>query len=223
MDIVHKASASNHVSEHTRKKLDYCDKHVQTDCKNDHSTSKVLGHVTRHSIKTSDCYKLLDSCPILFNNSIHKENKQSKSLIQCEVCVKNDECEREEQQSKKIKPHMSVLKNDLILTFGMVRNRGHILKLFQCTLYHPSHTFHTLLHVADFPKSTRLLTNAHVLVQRSLRCAQGIHCKYVNLYPGSYVSTCANNMLPLGLFYKQHVYCADIFLGMSYKIYLSTC
>ena len=31
-------------------KLNDCDKHVQTDCKNDHSTSKVLGHVTRHSI-----------------------------------------------------------------------------------------------------------------------------------------------------------------------------
>ena len=31
-------------------KLGDCDKHVQTDCKNDHSTSKVLGHVTRQSI-----------------------------------------------------------------------------------------------------------------------------------------------------------------------------
>ena len=25
-------------------KLDDCDKHIQTDCENDHSTSKVLGH-----------------------------------------------------------------------------------------------------------------------------------------------------------------------------------
>ena len=38
------------VSEYTDMKLDDCDKHVRTDCKNDHSTSKVLGHVTRHSI-----------------------------------------------------------------------------------------------------------------------------------------------------------------------------
>ena len=30
-------------------KLDDCDKHVWTDCKNDHSTSKVLGHVTGQS------------------------------------------------------------------------------------------------------------------------------------------------------------------------------
>ena len=27
----------------------------------------------------------------------------------------------------------------------------------------------------------RLLTNPHVLVQRSLRCARGIHCEYVHL------------------------------------------
>ena len=38
------------VSEYTGIKLDNCDKHVLTDCKNDHSTSKMLGHVTRHSI-----------------------------------------------------------------------------------------------------------------------------------------------------------------------------
>ena len=37
-------------SEYTDIKLDDCDKHVQTDFKNDHSTSKVLGHVTTHSI-----------------------------------------------------------------------------------------------------------------------------------------------------------------------------
>ena len=34
----------------TDTKLDDYDKHVQTDCKNNHSTSKVLGHVTTHSI-----------------------------------------------------------------------------------------------------------------------------------------------------------------------------
>ena len=31
-------------------KLDECDEDVRTDCKNDHLTSKVLGHVTRHSV-----------------------------------------------------------------------------------------------------------------------------------------------------------------------------
>ena len=32
------------VSKCTDIKLDDCDKHVKTDCKNDHSTSAVLGH-----------------------------------------------------------------------------------------------------------------------------------------------------------------------------------
>ena len=35
------------VSEYTDIKLDDCDKHVQTDCKNDHSTSEALGHSDR--------------------------------------------------------------------------------------------------------------------------------------------------------------------------------
>ena len=92
----------------------------------------------------------------------------------------------EEQCLAKQRKHMFVLRIDHILVFGADQNRRHILELFQCTLCHPSHTFHTLLHMADRICHANK-RNAHVLVQRSLRCAWGIHCEYVNLcsYPES--------------------------------------
>ena len=47
---------------------------------------------------------------------------------------------------------------------------------------HSFHTFHTLLHMhgPTCPKARATPTNyLHMLVQRSLRCARGIHCKHV--------------------------------------------
>ena len=54
-------------------------------------------------------------------------------------------------------------------------------RLFQCC--HPSHTVNTCSTWSTVPKAcvTRTNSNAHVLVQRLLRWAGGMHCEYVHL------------------------------------------
>ena len=47
-----------------------------------------------------------------------------------EVRVKNKECEREKQQRLvKQRKRIAILRNDHILTFGAVQNRGHIFNV----------------------------------------------------------------------------------------------
>ena len=55
---------------------------------------------------------------------------------QCrEVCVKNDEYEREQQCLAKQIKRVVVLRNHYIFTFCAVRKHAHILELFQHNAY----------------------------------------------------------------------------------------
>ena len=90
---------------------------------------------------------------------------------------------------------MTVLKNDHTenpCVWCGVRDLAQLLKQFQRTLPHASHTAHTLLHVADHPKACATPTNSivHVLVQRLLRCMRSIHCKHVHLLYGCDTGPC---------------------------------
>ena len=113
--------------------------------------------------------------------SLLQKWRRRQSVIQSqrrEVRVENDEYEREQQRLAKQIKCMVVLRNGCIFAFCAVQKRTHILKLFQrnaCTLCLPSHTFHTSVHMHDRPSQKHvpcLLTNPHVLVQRSWRCAR---------------------------------------------------
>lgn len=62
-----------------------------------------------------------------------------------------------------------------------VQNLTHFLDLFQCMLCYPSHTAHSLLHMANHPVkacATPTNSNAHTSVQRSM---QGIHCMGIRI------------------------------------------
>ena len=100
-----------------------------------------------------------------------------------EVRVENDEYESEQQRLAKQIKRVVVLRNDHILTRS-VRFETALTssKLFQRSTYALPSFSHFSHFVDDSPMHMpRLLTNPHVLVHRSLRCARGIHCEYVHL------------------------------------------
>ena len=80
--------------------------------------------------------------------------------------VEKDEYEREQQRLAKQIKRGVVLRNDRIFAFCMARKRAHILELFKRNAY-------------ALPSFSHFV--AHVLVQRSWRCARAIHCEYVHL------------------------------------------
>ena len=69
------------------------------------------------------------------------------------------------------KAKKAVLRNGHILAFGEVKNRTHILKLFQRMLWHPSHFTNSWPTVPKAHGTPTHSSNAHMLFQRSLRCA----------------------------------------------------
>ena len=101
-----------------------------------------------------------------------------------EVRVENDEYESEQQRLAKQIKRVVVLRNDHILARS-VRFETALTssKLFQRSTYAlpSSHFSHFVDDSPMHMPRPRLLTNPHVLVQRSLRCARGIHCEYVHL------------------------------------------
>ena len=101
--------------------------------------------------------------------------------------------ERVAAPSEANKAH-SLSRNDHVyLLFCAVRKRACILELFQPNVYALSSFSHFSHFVAyarpTVPKARAMPTNPHVLVQRSWRCAQGIHCEYVPLVTSSVLRT----------------------------------
>ena len=73
-----------------------------------------------------------------------------------EVCIEDDEYEREQQRLVKQIKRVVILRNDIIFAFCAVRKHAHILKLFQRNAYALpsfSHTLHRTC-MTDCPKST---------------------------------------------------------------------
>jgi len=87
-----------------------------------------------------------------------------------------------------------ILRDDHIFVFCVVRKRAHILELFQRNVYALpsfSHFSHFIAHVwPPVPKACVMPTNPHMLVQRSWRCAWGIHCEYIHLVYILYTCMC---------------------------------
>ena len=94
---------------------------------------------------------------------------------------------REQQCLAKQKKHVVVLRNHYIFAFCAVRKRTHILELFQHNFSHSNAFLLSLFTLVahawpTVPKAHATPTNPHMLVQRSSRCAQGIHYEYVHLH-----------------------------------------
>ena len=101
--------------------------------------------------------------------------------LQCrKVRAENDEYEREQQHLAKQIKHVVVLRNDHILAFCAVRNRAHILKTLSMQYVHFALLILFTLRCTCMDQQSQkhvpcLLTNPHVLVQRSLRCTRGVY------------------------------------------------